>query len=133
MRVTSASYDYVIVGAGSAGCLLANRLSAGGARVLLLEAGGTDRRPEVKIPAAFPNQFQTAIDWNLISEPEPGLCNRRLYLPRGKMLGGLLIDERDAVRAWQPPRLRPLGERVRSGRLELRERAPVLQAPRSKR
>ncbi|MGO9900323.1 MAG: GMC family oxidoreductase [Solirubrobacteraceae bacterium] len=82
------SYDYVIVGAGSAGCLLANRLSAGGARVLLLEAGGSDRRPEVKIPAAFPNLFQTPIDWNFMSEPEPGLCFRRLFLPRGKMLGG---------------------------------------------
>ncbi len=82
------SYDYVIVGAGSAGCLLANRLSANEARVLLLEAGGTDRRPEVWIPAAFPNQFQTAIDWNLMSEPEPGLFSRRLFLPRGKMLGG---------------------------------------------
>ncbi len=78
----------MIVGAGSAGCLLANRLSASGARVLLLEAGGSDRRPEVKIPAAFPSQFQTAIDWNFMSEPEPGLFSRRLFLPRGKMLGG---------------------------------------------
>jgi choline dehydrogenase len=83
-----ASYDFVIVGAGSAGCLLANRLSADGSRVLLLEAGGSDRRVEVKVPAAFPNQFQTAVDWNLMSEPEPGLFGRRLYLPRGKMLGG---------------------------------------------
>jgi choline dehydrogenase len=82
------SYDYVIVGAGSAGCLLANRLSAGGARVLLVEAGGSDRRLEVKVPAAFPSQFQTAIDWNFMSEPEPGLFGRRLYLPRGKMVGG---------------------------------------------
>jgi choline dehydrogenase len=82
------SYEYVIVGAGSAGCLLAHRLSATGARVLLLEAGGSDRRPEVKVPAAFPNQFQTPIDWNFMSEPEPGLFGRRLYLPRGKMLGG---------------------------------------------
>ncbi|MGE5617496.1 MAG: GMC family oxidoreductase [Candidatus Woesearchaeota archaeon] len=82
------SYDYVIVGAGSAGCLLANRLSADGSTVLLLEAGGSDRRPEVKVPAAFPNQFQTGIDWNYMSEPEPGLFGRRLYLPRGKMIGG---------------------------------------------
>jgi choline dehydrogenase len=83
-----ASFDYVIVGAGSAGCLLANRLSAEGAQVLLLEAGGSDRRPEVKVPAAFPNQFQTGIDWNFLSEPEPGLFGRRLSLMRGKMLGG---------------------------------------------
>src|SRR5207237_6581882 len=73
---------------GSAGCLLANRLSASGATVLLLEAGGSDRRPEVMVPAAFPNQFQTAIDWNFMSEPEPGLFGRRLFLPRGRMVGG---------------------------------------------
>ena len=82
------SYDYVIVGAGSAGCLLASRLSGAGARVLLLEAGGSDRRPEVKVPAAFPNQFQTPRDWNYMSEPEPALFGRRLSLPRGRMLGG---------------------------------------------
>jgi choline dehydrogenase len=82
------THDYVIVGAGSAGCLLANRLSAGGASVLLVEAGGSDRRPEVMLPAAFPNQFQTAIDWNFMSEPEPGLFGRRLLLPRGRMVGG---------------------------------------------
>jgi choline dehydrogenase len=82
------THHYVIVGAGSAGCLLANRLTASGARVLLLEAGGSDRRPEVMVPAAFPNQFQTAIDWNFMSEPEPGLFGRRLFLPRGKMVGG---------------------------------------------
>ena len=83
-----ASFDYVILGAGSAGCLLANRLSTDGARVLLLEAGGSDRRVEVKVPAAFPNQFQTGVDWNFMSEPEPGLFGRRLFVPRGKMLGG---------------------------------------------
>ena len=82
------THDYVIVGAGSAGCLLANRLSADGSRVLLLEAGGSDRKLLVRAPAAFPSQFQTAIDWNLMSEPEPGLFHRRLYLPRGKMIGG---------------------------------------------
>jgi choline dehydrogenase len=81
-------HDYAIVGAGSAGCVLANRLSAGGARVLLLEAGGSDRKLVVRAPAAFPRQFQTAIDWNYLSEPEPGLYHRRLFLPRGKMLGG---------------------------------------------
>jgi choline dehydrogenase len=82
------SYDYVIVGAGSAGCVLASRLSAADARVLLLEAGGSERRLTVRAPGAFPKQFQSAIDWNYLSEPEPGLHGRRLYLPRGKMLGG---------------------------------------------
>jgi choline dehydrogenase len=82
------SHDYVVVGAGSAGCVLANRLSAGGARVLLLESGGSDRKLAVRAPAAFPTLFQTAADWNYMSEPEPGLNGRRWYLPRGRMLGG---------------------------------------------
>lgn len=56
--------------------------------MLVLEAGGSDRKPEVRAPAAFPNQFQTGLDWNYMSEPEPGLFGRRLFLPRGKMLGG---------------------------------------------
>ena len=81
-------FDYVVVGAGSAGCVLANRLSADGSRVLLLEAGGSDRKLPVRAPAAFPAQFQTPIDWNYMSEPEPGLHGRRIYLPRGRMLGG---------------------------------------------
>ncbi|MBV9465981.1 MAG: GMC family oxidoreductase N-terminal domain-containing protein [Solirubrobacterales bacterium] len=82
-------FDYVIVGAGSAGCVLAARLSEDGdARVALLEAGGQDRQPEIHIPAAFPALFKSALDWDLLGEPEPGLGNRRLYLPRGRMLGG---------------------------------------------
>jgi choline dehydrogenase len=81
-------YEYVIVGAGAAGCVLANRLSAGGASVCLLESGGSDRHLGVRAPAAFPTLFQTARDWNLLSEPEPGLHGRRWYLPRGRMLGG---------------------------------------------
>ena len=84
----TSSHDYVIVGAGSAGCVLANRLSAGGARVLLLESGGSDRNLAVKAPAAFPTLFQGPRDWNYMSEPEPGLHGRRWYLPRGRMLGG---------------------------------------------
>jgi choline dehydrogenase len=82
------SHDYVIVGAGSAGCVLANRLSTRGARVLLLESGGPGRHPNVKVPAAFPTLFQSPRDWNYLSEPEPGLFGRRMYLPRGRMLGG---------------------------------------------
>jgi choline dehydrogenase-like flavoprotein len=81
-------HDYVIVGAGAAGCVLANRLSAGGASVCLLESGGNDRHLGVKAPAAFPTLFHTARDWNYLSEPEPGLYGRRWYLPRGRMIGG---------------------------------------------
>jgi choline dehydrogenase-like flavoprotein len=83
------TFDYIVIGAGSAGCVVANRLSAReGRRVLVLEAGGSDRKIEVRAPAGFPAQFQTALDWNYTSEPEPGLFGRRIYLPRGKVLGG---------------------------------------------
>jgi len=82
-------YDYVIVGAGSAGCVLAARLSEDpDARVLLLEAGGPDDRPEAHIPFLWPLLLKSGYDWDLLGEREPGLNNRRLYLPRGKMLGG---------------------------------------------
>ena len=84
-----ASADYVIVGAGSAGCVLANRLSEDPAvRVLLLEAGGGDRHPNIRIPAAFPNQFRTKHDWNYATEPEPHVDGRSLAIPRGRALGG---------------------------------------------
>ncbi len=83
------SFDYVIVGAGSAGCVLANRLSEDpGTRVLVLEAGGKDRSPNIKIPAAFANQFHTKLDWDFATEPEPEVDGRNLYIPRGKSLGG---------------------------------------------
>ena len=79
----------MIVGAGSAGCVLANRLSEDPpVRVLLLEAGGRDRSLKVKIPAAFPEQFHTKLDWDFATEPEPHVDGRELYMPRGKMLGG---------------------------------------------
>ena len=81
-------YDYVIVGAGSSGCVLANRLSDSGAEVLLIEAGGRDRLAKIKIPAAFAQQFQTKLDWDYASGPEPGCGGRSLYVPRGRALGG---------------------------------------------
>ena len=74
-------YDYVIVGAGSAGCVLANRLSEDPqARVLLLEAGGGDRSLKVKVPAAFPQQFHTKLDWDYETDPEPHVDGRELYI-----------------------------------------------------
>ncbi len=82
-------HDYVIVGAGSAGCVLANRLSEDpSVSVLLLEAGGSDRSLKIKIPAAFPEQFHTKLDWDFATEPEPHVDGRELFVPRGKALGG---------------------------------------------
>jgi len=84
------SYDYVIVGAGSAGCVLANRLSAdAGKRVLLLEAGPTDWSPLIHMPAGLARLVnQSSVNWNYHTEPEPALEQRRLWWPRGKTLGG---------------------------------------------
>ena len=84
------TYDYVIVGAGSAGCVLANRLSADPAnRVLLIEAGGKDRNPWLHIPVGyFKTMHNPKTDWCFVTEPDPGLNGRRLKWPRGKVLGG---------------------------------------------
>lgn len=83
------TYDYIIVGAGSAGCVLAHRLSeSADQRILLLEAGPPDKRTEVRIPAAFSKLFKTTCDWAYATEPEPNLADRRLFVPRGRMLGG---------------------------------------------
>ena len=83
-------WDFVIVGAGSAGCVLANRLSASGRhRVLLLEAGGHDVRPYVHLPIGYGKTFtQSAVNWMYETEPEPQLGGRRIYQPRGKVMGG---------------------------------------------
>jgi len=82
--------DYIIIGAGSAGCVLANRLSASGAHsVLLLEAGGSDRNILIEMPTAlsYPMASDT-YNWGYASEPEPGVDNRQISCPRGKGLGG---------------------------------------------
>jgi len=79
----------VIVGGGTAGCVLAGRLSEDpDCRVLLLEAGGEDRRAEIHIPAAFSKLFKTEVDWAYETVPQPRLYDRALYWPRGKVLGG---------------------------------------------
>ena len=83
------AFDYVIVGAGSAGCVLANRLSADpGVRVAIVEAGPPDRSPNIKIPPAFPKLFHTKYDWDLHTTSQPELKARELYWPRGRTLGG---------------------------------------------
>jgi choline dehydrogenase len=82
-------YDYVIVGAGSAGCVLANRLTEDpDVSVLLLEAGGPDTNELVHLPAAFSALYRTAQDWDHSTIYEPYANDRRIYLPRGKVLGG---------------------------------------------
>ena len=84
------NFDFVIVGAGSAGCVLANRLSADpNNRVLLLEAGGPDNRPLMAMPLAWRDTFMDpVVNWGFMSEPEPYLDGRQVPAPRGKVLGG---------------------------------------------
>ena len=84
-----AESDFVIVGAGSAGCALAARLTDDPeSSVTLIEAGGRNRHPSVVIPAAFSQQFESSRDWAFETEPEPFCHGRRLFVPRGKGLGG---------------------------------------------
>lgn len=86
---TGPTYDYVVVGAGSAGATLAGRLTEDPATsVLLLEAGKADRAQNAHIPAAFSQLFRGELDWNYDTVPQRGLGNRSIYYPRGKMLGG---------------------------------------------
>src|SRR5260370_31345181 len=85
----TAVYDYIIVGAGSAGCVLAARLSADSSvKVLLLEAGPADNAEEIQAPAALSRLFQSAYDWNYSTVPPHRAGDRSVYWPRGKVLGG---------------------------------------------
>ena len=83
------SYDYIIIGAGSAGCVLANRLTEDAkCKVLLLEAGPADKKPEIHIPGAYTKLNRSAVDWAFWTEPQKHIDNRKLFIPRGKTLGG---------------------------------------------
>src|ERR1700720_4714005 len=81
--------DYVIIGAGSAGCVLANRLSAAGARVLLTEAGPRDWHPMIHVPAGVLHLLHNPrVNWNYATDPQPGVNGRQIHWPRGRVLGG---------------------------------------------
>ena len=84
------AFDYIIVGAGSAGCTLANRLTEDVSRtVLLLEAGGKDSNPWIHIPVGFVKTLDMpGLNWRFETEPEPNSKNRRIPIPRGRVLGG---------------------------------------------
>src|SRR6201998_2403119 len=90
MPDSSNTYDFIVTGAGSAGCAVAGRLSENGKyRVLLLEAGPPDRNPWIHIPLGYTRTYTNPrVNWMFDSEPEPQLNGRTLYVPRGKVLGG---------------------------------------------
>ncbi|MGH2905217.1 MAG: GMC family oxidoreductase [Solirubrobacterales bacterium] len=82
-------FDHIVIGAGSAGCVVASRLSENPAcNVLLIEAGGKAKHPNITIPVAFADLFETKFDWAYFSEPEENLQGRKIFMPRGKGLGG---------------------------------------------
>ena len=90
MNESDPSYDYIIIGGGTAGCVMANRLTEDGKySVLLLEAGPTDSYPWIHIPIGYAKtMFNAAYNWMFYTEPEPGMNGRKIYWPRGRVLGG---------------------------------------------
>jgi choline dehydrogenase len=122
------SYDYMVIGAGSASCAVAARLAAASHSVLLIEAGGSDRRLPVRAPLAYGAQMGGKTDWAFESEPEPGCNGRRIPQPRGKVLGGTsamnamvwVRGTRDDYDGWQVPGwgwddVEPVFQRIESG------------------
>jgi choline dehydrogenase len=126
------AYDYIIVGAGTAGCLLANRLSQDPAvSVLLLEAGPRPRGLWVRMPAGVSKLiFPGPMNWGFSTEPEPHLNGRQIYAPRGRGLGGSSLINGMAFFRGQPRGLRQLVA-VRRGRLALARRAALLPQARA--
>ena len=82
-------FDYIIIGAGSAGCVLANRITEDATvNVLVLEAGPADKKMEIHIPGAYSKLHHTSVDWGFYTEPQRYVDGRSIYIPRGKTLGG---------------------------------------------
>lgn len=109
-RVSEDVFDYVIVGAGSAGCVLAARLTEDpGVRVALVEAGGPDKNPSIRYPFAFPRLFGTESDWKFHTVPQTRMGDREMFWPRGRTLGGCssinaqmwIPGHRDDYLPWQ--------------------------------
>ena len=82
-------YDHIVIGAGSAGCVVANRLTEDSeTTVLLLEAGNPATKPEIQVPVGWTSLWGTEVDWAYFTEPEPYLNGRKIFHPRGKVVGG---------------------------------------------
>ena len=128
MTAADSQYDYIIVGAGSAGCVLANRLTAGGRhRVLLLEAGGHDRRIWLRVPIGYGKSFyDPRVNWMYRTEPDPAPRRPQRLLAARQGARRLQRDQRHGVRARASQRLRRLGSARQSG-LGLGRRAALLQ------
>ena len=105
------TYDYVVIGAGSSGCVVANRLTEDpDVSVLLLEAGATDELPAIDDPRAFAQLFKTAVDWAYVTAPEPELNGTIPRLAPGQGPGRHQRDQRDDLPSREPRGLRQLGE-----------------------
>src|SRR6202453_3203621 len=87
-RSLKSGYDYIVVGAGAAGCIIAAALAGAGAEVLLLEAGGTDELPQVNTPGLWFTNIGTSLDWRFTAEPSPSVDERRVPIAMGHVLGG---------------------------------------------
>ena len=140
-------YDYIVVGAGTAGCVLASRLSERADNsVLLIEAGGTDLRPDVMVPGAASRLHRSSADWGYYTTPQKALGDRKIYVPRGKVLGGsgstnTLIAIRGVpadyaewteagAEGWTWDEVRPVFDRIRTKMTPVipREVHPVVEA-----